>query len=512
MRKRNIYKAAVGVVIIEILMKLIGFIKQSVVAYYYGATQSTDAYFVANDFMVSASEIFIGAAKVSLITIYTSILFKKGKKHGDEMMSKFLFLFLPLSILVVSLIALLAPILSIILAPSFNAEQSLELQKYIILLSGIIVFTVSVMIFETVLNANEVFIISKIRSLIYSLCVIIACIIASQRGIIALIIAQYASFIIYLLIQYISSKRYFKIKIVNPLKNKYLKKVLKLMLPIMLGNSIIRINYLVDKAIASSLGTGGVSALAYSQTIDQFVVVIIINSISSVMFAHFANLVAKKEKNKINSVLDNTISALFLVLVPISIITIIEAGNIVSIIYGRGNFSNEASLLAAIALQGYAIRYAFAGLREITTQGLYAHKEVKRPMINSLISTVINIIVSISLIEKLGILSIALGTTASAFVGTILNIYSYKKIDKSYNFNVLKSLIIKSIPGAIIGLAISYLINSRSNCPPLLELILITAIVFSVYYITLLFLKSEELTAIIHKVNHYIKKQKARNQ
>ena len=277
------------------------------------------------------------------------------------------------------------------------------------------------------------------------------------------------------------------------------------MAPIALGNSIVRINYLIDKAVASGLGAGGISALAYGQTLDQFVIVIIINSISSVMFAHFANLVAKNEQGKITTILDNTISALSLALIPATIITIVEAKNIVSIIYGRGNFGDDAVLLASIALQGYAIRYAFVGIRDVTIQGLYAYKEVKKPMLNSVVSTIVNIIVSVAFVEKIGILSIALGTSASAIVGTVLNVRSFKKIS-NYGYSVIKRIALKSIPGILIGALSSLIISYNLNLPPLLELVIVTILVFVIYYITLILLESEEFFTISGKLMASLRK------
>jgi len=503
-KKKNIYKAATGIVILEIIMKIIAFFKQSVVAYYYGTSQEMDVYFVANDFMVSVSDILISAAKVAIMGIYTTLLVKEGKKEGNNIISKFLLLFLPVGILIMLLITIGAPFISKLLAPSFSMIQNQELQKYVILLSGILLFTVTIMMFESVLNANEVFMVSKIRSVIYSVCVIIACISASKHGVKVLIAAQYASFVIYLIIQYIASKKYLKFSFSNPLKNKYLKQVLKLMIPLMIGNSIIRINYLIDKAVASSIGTGAISALAYCQMLDQFIVVIVINSISSVMFAHFSNLVAKKETNKVNQTLDNAIGSLCLILIPTTLIVLFQNKNIVNFVYGRGSFTNEAVILTSIALQGYSIRYIFVGIRDIIIQGLYAYKEVKKPMINALISTIVNIIISIAFVKKIGILSIALGTSSSAFVGMILNIISFQKVNKDYSFCKLKTLILKSIIPTLLSLLSAYFITRVNINNTLIELIISSTLVYLIYFIGMYLMKTEELIKIIKLFKNYV--------
>ena len=495
-KKKSIYKAAIGVVIIEIVMKIIAFVKQSILAYYFGATEQTDIYFVANDFICHFSQIIIEAAKVAIMGIYANILVKESKEQGDRIISKFFLLFLPLSFLFVISIIIFSPLLATILAPSFSLAQSALLQKYIIILSGIFVFAVCVMIFESILNTNEFFIVSKLRSLIYSICVIAVCFFAYREGVKVLILAQYLSFVFYLIIQFIATRKIFKFRFSNPFKNPYLVKVLKLMGPLMIGNSVVRINYLIDKAVATSIGPGGVSALAYCQMLDQFVVVVIISSISFVMFAHFANLVAKNEQNKITHVLDNSLGSLCLMLIPTAVVVLIESKNIVGFVYGHGNFNDDMVLLTSIALQGYAIRYFFVGIRDIITQSLYAYKEVKRPMINSIIATIINIIISVGFVKKLGILSIALGTSASAFVGMILNVNTFKKVNPDYKFTVVKNIMVKSVPAIIICLLMSLLVSKLSFINGFFELVIVSVFVFLFYFFVMYISKSQELISI----------------
>lgn len=499
-KKKNVYRAAIGVVVLEIIMKIIAFVKQSVVAYYFGANGQTDVYFVANDFMVSVSETLIGAAKVAIIGIYTSVCIKEGRKSGNELMSRFALLVMSFAFLLVILINCLALPLAKILAPSFSAAQESQLALYISYLSGIVIFTSLIMIFESVLNSNEIFMVSRIRSFIYSVCVIVACVAASRQGIAVLIKAQYTSFVIYLLVQMIASKSYFKFSLCNPIKDRYVNNVLKLMMPIILGNSIIRINYLIDKAVASSLEDGAVSALAYCQILDQFVVGVIVNSICSVMFSHFANLVVEDKKDEINMKLDNTLCGLSLILIPVMIIVIMSADEIVEIVFCRGNFSQEMAKLTALPLMGYAIRYFFVAIRDVVIQVLYAYKETKFPMLNSLICTILNIIISLLGVKTLGIFAIALGTSVSAFAGMSLNIYIFRKYNKHYKFENVLKIVIHSLPVSVVCISSCWLINTMTEMNVFLCFVVKTVIVFVIYYAGLLVQKDKKTMYFCNKI------------
>lgn len=487
------------VIIIEIIMKFIAFIKQSFVAYSFGSNQNMDCFFTASDFMVSISDILINAVKIAIMGIYANTLIKEGRKSGDTFMSKLFYFFVPISFILSIAIALTSPLLAKVLAPAFNAEQSYQLQKTVIMLSGIIFLSTIATLYESVLNTNKVFTVTKIRSFIYSICVILVCLFASQYGIKALIAAQYASFVVHILIQRFSSKKYFKMVKTNPLKNKYFKKIAKTMMPIIISNSITRINYIIDKAVASGIGSGIISALAYCQTLDQFVVVIIINSISSILFAHFTELVVKNKQQAIHKTLNSALSALSFVLIPVTIVTLFEARNIVDIIYGRGNFTENDILLASIALQGYSIRYLFAGIRDIIIQAEYSYGETKRPMIIAGVSTIVNITASILLAPRLGILAIALGTSASAIIGATLNIFLFKKINPSYSFKPLLIIFWKSLPAAIIATLFSFIIKFMA-LNKYIEFPLLTVVIFISYLSTLYIERTKELKELASRL------------
>ena len=502
--KKSITKAAMLVVLLEIIMKIFAFVKQAVVAYYFGANGQTDVYFVANDFMVSVSETLVSAAKIAVISVYTAICVMEGKKEGDKLLSGFFVLMICFAIVIVITVNVFSVPLANVLAPFFSNVQNSQLQIYISKLSGIVMFTSIIMIMEAVMNSNEVFVVARIRSFIYSGCVICACIIASQQGIGVLINAQYSSFFIYMIILIIAVRPYYKFSFCNPWTNRHINEVVKIMLPALIGNSIVRINYLVDKAVASSVVDGGVSALAYCQTLDQFVVVVIINSICSIMFAHFANLVAEGKKSEIDDRIDNVLCALTLILVPVTLVVCMSSENIVQIVFGRGKYETKMIGITASALVGYSIRYLFVGIRDVVIQVLYAYHETKAPMMNSVVCTIINVIVSVCGVKKYGILAIAIGTSISAFVGMLLNIKRFLRYNKTYSFEHLIKIIIHGIPGGIFAICGCWWINHLEGLNSLICFIVKTFVVFGGFYISLLVSKDSKTIFFLKKIRYML--------
>ena len=147
-------------------------------------------------------------------------------------------------------------------------------------------------------------------------------------------------------------------------------------IPLFIGNSALQINQIVDKSITSGLGEGAASALSYCHTLEQFVTNIMIVNIGNVMFANFAEFVAKREFEDINKTLSKAINILISLLAGISIITVICSKDIVTIVYYRGSFSQEAVFLTSSALIGYALSFVAVAVRDLSIKSLYAFRKV----------------------------------------------------------------------------------------------------------------------------------------
>lgn len=505
-KKETFYMTAIFIVILEIAMKLLGFVKQSVVAYYFGATGLTDIYFVANEFIANLSVVLITSAKVAIISVYTSVRINEGDTEGNKLISGVSEIIVFAICICMLIVMGCSKQLAFLLAPAFSYEQSNQLSEYLIILSGVLFFTGIIMILEAVLNSNEKYMVTRIRSFIYSVCVIIACVLYSKtKGIIALVAAQYFSFVIYLAIQIVASRKYFKFRLINPFKNRYISQILKMMFPVMAGNSVVQINYMVDKAVASGLEEGAVSALAYSQILDHFFTGVIISSVCSVVFSHFANLIANQQEGKIIKTVNDALSILVLLLIPIILIVFACGKEITEIVYYRGNFTYDMVLLSALALQGYAIRYVFVAIRDILIQANYAYKDTKNPMISACIAALINIVVSVGLVNIIGITAITLGTTVSAFIGMLLNMHTFKMKINGYDFKFLKGIFVKSVPSVLIS---SVFIIIRKKCvfieSAIISLIVTSLIVFVSYYLIIVLLREEETLRLIRKVQRLV--------
>ncbi len=485
MREANIFKSVILISSMVLMFKVIGFVKQAIIAYYYGATTEMDLYFIAYGFIISLSEALVKALSVSMISVYTMVRINEGRDKAQILVSTLLELFMLIAIVCTICFFLFAPQLSAMLLMHSTSTNIAQLSFFIRALSAMCIFIVIELVGTSVLDSERQYYVPRTQSLIYSISVISACILFSScYRIGALIGALYSSSLIYSVLVWCFVKKYvvyFKFVRIN-LNDIYIKQILWLSLPLLIGNSAIQINQIVDRTIASNLADGAVSALSYCHTVAQLVTNVLIVNVSNVLFAHFNNLVINNQNNEVKDTLAKTLSLIFCILAPIMIITVMCAEDIIRILFYRGKFSDNAVNLTSIALLGYAISFPFVGIRDILTKSMYAYQNTRRPMITSLISIVCNIILSITLSKWLGILGITIGASIAIAIGTGLNLYAFKKVCPTFSYHDLLITIIKGIPAMLLCFISVYVYKKiLISCSLIVDFMIITCIVFLIF-------------------------------
>ncbi len=107
---------------------------------------------------------------------------------------------------------------------------------------------------------------------------------------------------------------------------------------------------------------------------------------------------------------------MILILAPVALITVLSAGDIVSLVYYRGNSPWKTSTVRPLALVGFAVGFPIIALRDLLIRVHFAYQETKSPMVISMLSVGVNVVLSILLSFGVGILGVTLATSLSAVV------------------------------------------------------------------------------------------------
>lgn len=497
----SIVKSTLQVSVAVLIIKILGVLKQSLVAAFYGADSQTDAYFVSTGVIVSLCSVIFSAISISLLSMHSDRLIKVGRKSSNNLINVVLRVFTPISVLIALLFYCGSSLVAKILAPSYTGQQLTLLSHLISVMSPMFVFTCYYLIINVVLETDKIFLPGKGQGFFQNLFVCIAAVLGSKTfGIRTLVYAFLLAGIAQCIqITFNARKKVKFVRHVNP-ESAAIKKLLELSFPLIIGNAIYEINDIVDKQISTGLGHGNVSFLSYGASINEMVTTLIIQSVSTVLFSHYATWVAKKDYQRVGDNFKHSIEALVAIIMPVMIMCFVCGTNIVGILYGRGNFGNNEIMNTASVVYGYACGFLFQATRATLVRIYYAFQNTKTPMINGAISVGLNICMSIALSRVIGVGGVALATSISMFIVSALLFPGVKKYIPGFSMRSTIPQIIRTLACSAITCVAAVVTRYFLHTNIYVSFVVIGLVVVAVYSILGFVFKIRAVTEMYERV------------
>ncbi|MGO1469957.1 MAG: murein biosynthesis integral membrane protein MurJ [Tissierella sp.] len=500
-------KTAILLMFITIISKIMGFAREISLSYFYGATNISDAYIIS---ITIPSVIFalVGAAiSTGFIPMYSSIEKDYGDKEAKKYTNNLINIIVVICTIIVSFVLIFTePVVKLFAAGFTGDTLALAIRFTKISIVGIY-FTAIIAVLTAFLQIKDNFAIPALIGIPMNVIVIFSLFLSSRTDIIVLAIGTVLATISQLifLLPYIKKAGY-KYKAFIDIKDKHIKNMALIVIPVIIGVSVTQINVLVDRSIASNVVIGGISALNYANRLNGFVQGLFVVSISTVMYPMISKMAAEKDMNGLEASIIEAINSISILVIPTTIGAMVFSGPIVKLLFGRGAFDPSALDMTSTALFFYAIGMLGAGLRQVLSRGFYALKDSKTPMINGVIAVSINIILNIILSRFLGIGGLALATSISGILGSTLLILSLRKRLNGFSFRKIFYSWIKLIAaslamGLVAKLAFNFLLGAVGES---ISLIVSIGVGAAVYLAILPFLKLEEVDSLIAIVKQKI--------
>lgn len=451
MKKKSIVTSTLQVSAALFFIKILGVLKQALIAAICGATAETDAYFVATGVTVALCSVIFSSVSISLLSMHTERLISRGRESSNNLINAVLHVFVPISIGIALFFAVCAPIVAKFLAPSYRGDQLQTLSNYIRVMSVMFVFTCYYLIVNVVLETDKRFLPGKGQSFLQNLFICIAAVAFYPRfGMPALIYAFLLAGVVQCVQITWNARHEFHFLGRVDSEKTAVRRLLQLALPLLVGNAIYEINDIVDKQIATGLGHGNVSYLSYGASINEIVTTLIIQSVSTVLFSHYATWVAEGQHEKVGDNLKKSIEYLVVLIMPVMVMCFVCGDCIVDILYGRGNFDSSAVTMTTSVVFGYAAGFLFQATRANLVRVYYAFQNTKTPMVNGAISIATNVTLSILLSKVIGVGGIALATSIAMLLVTVLLMPGVKKYIPGFSLRSSLPEYVKAIGAAIV--------------------------------------------------------------
>ncbi len=428
MKKKSIFASTLLITLAVFVTKILGVLKKSLIAAICGASLETDTYFIATSIMMLLGSVFFSSVSISLLSMYTLRLVSEGRESANNLMNAALRFFLPASMLIALVFVAGAPVVAWILAPFYSGDSLQLLASYIRLLAVMFVFICYFLLMNVVLETDKRFLPGKGYGFFQNVLTCVAVVsLYPKFGIVSLIYAfLLAGFLQCVQITW-SARHQFRFLLSVKPEHGAIRQLLLLSLPLFIGNAIYEINDIVDKQIATGLGGGGVSFLSYGASINEMVTTLIISSVSTVMFSYYATWISNNEIQKVKNNFLKSINYLVILILPFMIMCFTCGDCIVDILYGRGNFDSAAGIATTGVVYGYAAGFLFQATRATIIRVYYAFQDTRMPMYNGMAAVCINIVLSLLLSRRFGVSGIAIATSISMFIVSLLLLPGLKK-------------------------------------------------------------------------------------
>jgi putative peptidoglycan lipid II flippase len=506
--RKQLIQATLIVIIITLVSKLLGFLREVFIANKLGVSTETDVFLAAYIIPNFLFQMLIaGCLSVAIVPIFVKFLNKKKEFWKLFSAAWNTFFLVLLAVTVIGII--FAPWIIKIIMPGFTGDAYLLTVQLTRWMFPLLIFSGLATLIMGVLHTFKRFAAPALMPVVSNASIIILLIVLFPFiGIYSLVVGVLVGAILMLLVQLPSLIKE-KPKFYFTLKHKALKKMFKLMLPLILSFSIgtqtFFINTLLSRAVASTLQSGSIAALNFANRLTLLVEGIIITPIGITIFPLLAAYKHKRDKANFNLLISKSLRLTILIIVPVFIAVYSLRDFLIKLLFQHGVFNATATIMTSTALQFYALGIIPSAIVIVLARAFYALEDILTPVVIGVISTVVSFILMLVLRSSLGYKGIALAISIGLLINMCSLIIALRrkiKINLTEELFLFLKAILASAIVVILGL------TALPNLNFILQILLVVIVAPLIYLFILKLLKTKELSLLKTLFGDLLKKIK----
>jgi len=465
----NLIKSTGTFGLYTIISRILGYLRDVLIAINLGTGFYADAFFVAFRIPNTFRRLFAeGTFNAAFVPSYTSQLVNGKSKSNKFANETFNLLFLILFTLVL-IAEIFMPVVISLIAPGFIVDS--EKTELAINLTRItfpfLMFVSLSSFFGAILNSHNKFAAAAAAPIILNLVLIGILFFGKYLGDEIIYNLSYGVSIagfMQLVFLFKSVKKFFLVRFNFKFTiNEQIKNFFKKLLPSIFSSGVTQINILVGTIIAS-FQASAVSYLYYADRIYQINLAIAGIAIGVVILPQLSKYVYLKKKSKILKIQNKALELSMFLSLPASAALFVGSEEIISALFGYGSFSEAAVLNSSRALFYFSLGLPAFVMIKVFSTFFFANNDTKTPFYISLISVVLNILISLYYFKSIGFIIIPIATTISSWFNSTM-LFIFLKKDHLFNFN--KIFLIKFFKILLVSIAMGiffkYLITTFDN-------------------------------------------------
>ncbi len=490
------------------LSRILGLVRDQVMAYFFGTSLLNDAFNVAYNIPNLLRRLFgEGALSTAFVPIYNEVGIKKGRSGQIDFAINLLSI-LTLFLALLTFIGIaFAPWIVRLLYPGLHPDTTLIAIKLTRIIFPYLFFIGLSSTFIAVLNSHDYFFMTGLSSALLNIGMIATLLIPYYVwGLSGKELITWAAWGVVLggFLQTVINLPYLKRvgycwKVHLRLGSEALTQMWRRFIPSMIGIGVREINLIADSLMASFLPIGSITALGFGNRLMQLPLGIFAISAGTAVLPMYSRHVTNKEFGELSEGMRFTALSLAYIMLPISVLIITLGYDFVSILFQSGAFDTRAATMTSQALVFYSLGLIFYSLNQTVTPLFYANKDTRTPVMIAAVMVALNIILNFILMQFLQHRGLALSTSITAMLNYFTLVYMIKRKMPEISFKGILPNLIKTVMICALLFGVTYLLKQHFPATGRIALLfrsgVISILAFMLFYAMGLLFRLEYLSA-----------------
>ncbi|PEC56410.1 hypothetical protein COK56_03670 [Bacillus cereus] len=421
-----------------IISILLGFCRESLIAYKFGTGSEIDTLIIALIIPLNIFASIFESISITLIPILNSI--KKNiiqKKAVNVFLNYILFTLSGFNVIICILVVINSVSISGLLTTNSNMDLKM-LQNLVSICTVIIVFSGISAVLIAALNMQQQYKYTARMQVIYNLTLVICLLflpdlLGIKGAAIAYVIGELVktSFLMYGAIK----SNALQVSHILLLKdmNVYFKKFFIMLIPLLIGVGFTEVKNILDRFLASELSVGSVAILNYALKLYILPIGILITGITTVSYVDLSKVAMEKDELHFLNVVQKTLRIASLIILPASALMYFYSDFLVQLAYQRGAFTVKDTMMVSSVFKCFAIGTLFYVWRHLLNRIFWAMENARVPLKANIVFFCSGSIILLASYKLYGVEGIALSTSISLFITSVYLLIQLKKIYVTYN-------------------------------------------------------------------------------
>lgn len=414
-RSASLVKSSLAITVVLLLSKILSFARDMLLANYLGASELSDVFLASSGVLFLFTSFVRSPFATSYLPIATEHYLHDSEQGRSPFFGKIYGVALALgTIFLLAMLLFLRPLVEL-MVPGFSPEAKAQLTNLLFLQLPVVLFVmVSIVVFGNLQVLGHLSLVETsngVIALVYVLYLLLFRHHITAAGLGLSTVAAYgASLFAYMAAAArggipLRLRRFSR-------KDPEIQEILLATLPFMLVSCTSQINSMVDRIVASLLDSGSVTIQSYASKMTVTEVGLISTAVSMVIFAQASRLSAEHDTGGLEELVSSGLKFVSFLVIPCCVGTILYRYEIITVLFGRGTFTQENVRLTANTMMIYAVGMLGTGIQDVLSRTMHATKHRKFPAMLGAGSMLLNAVLNLLLYRPFGVYGLAAASSA----------------------------------------------------------------------------------------------------